>query len=182
MHIWQKRQFAWSITIVMILVAVFGLGGSKLAGQAEQARQVFYLGVNGDGLSINHDLDRRAEAATNLATVASRYLAASDSLLTDLQAAREQLQQAEDAAAKYAANQQLGQAALAVYDALAGYELSDQDQRYRQSLMDELESANAIIGHDGYNAQAAACNALLSGFPAGLLARVCGIALVAYYR
>ena len=182
MNILRKTPVAWSITIVLILVAILGLGGSKLSNQAEQAAQFFYQGINNDGLSINHDLSRRADTAYNLYTVASRYLDATDSQLTALLQARNQLTAAESIADKYTANNLLDQSALAVYDKLAEYQLSEADQGYRQNLITELASANATISHDGYNAKATDFNNLRNGFPAALISKLCGIDELEYFR
>ncbi|MEG1536884.1 MAG: LemA family protein [Clostridiales bacterium] len=182
MKIWQQRRFAWLITIILIFAAVFGCSGGKLATLAEQSRQYFYAGEHQDGLSIDHDLTRRADAAYNLYTVAARYLAADDGALIALLAAREQLLAAESVSACYAANTALSEQVMAVYTVLGDYELSEKDAHYRQKLLEDLQSANAIISHDGYNAQAAECNQKLAAFPASLIGGVWGIEAVEYFR
>lgn len=182
MKILRKRPIAWSITIITIITAIWGLGGSKLSNQAKQATEVFYQGVNNDGLSINHDLDRRADAAYNLYTVASRYLDATDTQLTKLLQARDQLMKAAGIADKYTANVLLDEAATAVYDQLVNYPLNEADQGFRQSLMTELASANATISHDGYNTVATDFNNLRNSFPAILISKLCGIDQLDYFR
>lgn len=178
----HNRGLAWLLCGMMIVVAIFGLGGYRLARQYQQTSEAFYLGVNGDGFSIDRDLQTRADSAYNLYTVASRYLEANDPTLTALLAAREQLLGSESISDKYLANQALENAAMAVYDLLGTYPLSESDAAYREGLISEMRSANATISHDGYNQLATDFNQQRAAIPARWIAALWGLDALQYFR
>ncbi|MCR4963954.1 MAG: LemA family protein [Firmicutes bacterium] len=177
----MNKTVAWTVAICAILFSLFVLGGAKLHAEKEAAAAYFYQGENQDGLSIDHDLQQRAAAAYNLYTVASRYLPAENDALRRLLADREALLQAESPADKFRADQELGQSALNVYAALNGMALSEQDQFYRNNLLQQMDSSAATISHDGYNQRAREFNALRQGFPARIIAWLWRIRQLEYF-
>jgi len=89
-----------------VWIVIFSLLGGHMTLKKEYGRvaDVFTQGVEGDGLSIAHDLSQRADAAYNLTVIAQRYLGAEDSLVAGVRRAREGLLAASGAAQKYTAS------------------------------------------------------------------------------
>ena len=78
MKILENRGICIGLMLVLV-VCGFLLGGYKgLAGQYRKAADVFFVGETGDGICIANDMGERANALTNLQTVAKKYPAAND--------------------------------------------------------------------------------------------------------
>ena len=135
----------------------------------------FQDGAEKDGLSIQADLDARASAAYNLATVAKRYMAEDSEAVQSVLKASEALNAAKGPAAKYAANEELGEVCTQLYEVLGTMELSEKDEQYRQSLYAEMKSRNVTMGNDPYNQLAEKYNEKLERFPANLLGKRFGL-------
>ncbi len=135
----------------------------------------FQEGAEKDGLSIQADLDARASAAYNLATVAKRYMAEDSKAIQSVLKASESLNSAKGPAAKYAANEELGTVFTQLYEVLGTIELSEKDEQYRQSLNAEMKSRNITMGNDPYNQLAEEYNEKLDRFPANLLGKIFGM-------
>ena len=181
MKLLRNRKVAWFITILVIAFSVVIVGGSKLAKEAESVEAVFEQGVKLDGMSIAHDLARSADIAYNYYTVARRYMAEETPALVELLAARSDLLSAERIEDKSEAQQRLTEAVVTLYGQLADYSLNERDLAYRESLLAELRSANAIMEHDGYNDLARDFNRLREGWPAKLIALLYGVEPLAYF-
>ena len=123
----------------------------------------FQEGAEKDGLSIQTDLDARASAAYNLATVAKRYMAEDSETVQSVLKASEALNSAKGPAAKYAANEELGEVCTQLYEALGKMELSEKDEQY------------VTMGNDPYNQLAEKYNEKLDRFPANLLGKIFGM-------
>lgn len=164
--------------IIMIAAIIFSvLYGSHRSLSAESSRveSAFYNGVDGDGFSINNDLSIRAGESLNLVTIAKRYLGEDDPSIKAVRDAVSRLNEADDTSGKLDANQKLTKAYTALSDKLAALDLSAKDEEYRRGIIDELNSRNDIISHDGYNKMAENFNAKLGAFPANILSRLTGI-------
>ena len=61
------------VLMLVLIVCGFLFGGYKgLAGQYRKAADVFFVGETGDGICIANDMGERANALTNLQTVAKK--------------------------------------------------------------------------------------------------------------
>lgn len=135
----------------------------------------FQNGAEKDGLSIQADLDARASAAYNLATVAKRYMDESSEAVQSVLKASKDLNAAKGPAAKYEANEELGAVCTRLYETLGEMELSEKDEQYRQSLYAEMKSRNVTMANDPYNRLAEKYNEKLERFPANLLGKLFGV-------
>jgi len=132
------------------------------------ASDIFYNGVDGDGLGIQRELNHRVEYAFNLLTVAGRYIP-DDDAVRQTAAARDALINSAGVAEKSENNLRLTEAVTALYARLGQEKLSDQDARYRENLYTEIKARNNIISNDGYNKEARAFNQKLDVFPASVI-------------
>ena len=162
------------VLMLVLIVCGFLFGGYKgLAGQYRKAADVFFVGETGDGICIANDMGERANALTNLQTVAKKYPAAND-----IEAACEgaaaavnaYTQAAGDISALFAANTQMETAMTELYRVLDDASLSEKDEKYRQRLYTDFNSRNDTISHDPYYSYAADYNKLLAQFPANVIA------------
>ena len=146
-----------------------------MSGFYEDLQNEYLNGEYNDGLSIQNDLDYRAELAYNFITVAKRYLDPDDPAITAVLDARQALSDAQGPAAQYDANQLLTVASTDLYEALADVQLSEKDEKYRRSIYSDMTSRNDTIGNDPYNQLAAEYNQKLERFPASILSRLTGV-------
>jgi LemA protein len=179
---WRDSRFA---AIVMALLIVSGslLGaGKSLRGLKNAADAAFYSGVGSSGFSIQRDLDERVISATNLITVARRYLPESDGALQSFVKARDDLAGANGIREKFDANVKLSAAAADLVSRAEREPLDDRDAAYLRSIPVDMQSRNDTISRDGYNDFAAQYNDTLSRFPANFFAAVLGIGKAELFR
>jgi len=163
------------VLMVCLIAAGTWIGGYKsLNGLHRQAEDVFFTGERGDGICIANDLSERAAAAANLVTIAGNYAGLSEEAQA-VSAASAELTSALgrnriDALAD--ANRKLDTAMTALYSGLGEHQLTQQHEKYRQSLYADFNSRGDTISHDPYNTYAQAYNDALEAFPAGLLASI----------
>lgn len=158
--------------MILCIVAGTAFGSYRsLTSAKSQVEQLFYEGVDQDGLGIQHDLEERINLAHNLITIANKYQLNS----SNLYAARQSLQEASAISQKYDANQALTDAAHELYRSMKDLTMATKDAEYRERIYADLQSRNSTISHDGYNAKAAALNQTFRQFPANILRGVFGI-------
>lgn len=170
----RNRRTAALIMVLTIVFSVFYGSYRSLRKESQQISRVFYQGVSGNGVGIASDLTARSDAAYNLATVAKRYLAETDTAVQAVLTARNALIEAGSIEEKYEANRVLTEATIELDMALRGTELEEKDENYRSMLMTELSSRNSTIQLDGYNQAAAEYNQMLQTFPASLFVKLYG--------
>lgn len=158
---------------VILASGVLGCRRSLLSVR-KTAEDRFYNG-DGDGSSIQSDLEYIGATANNLKTIAVRYIDSNDKTITDLTEARAALASTKTISDKYAAAQRLYDAVTALHDALDPDKMNSTDKNFRSSLYDDIRSAMQRISHSDYNDAAREFNSLLDRFPAKLVADVAGI-------
>lgn len=173
MAFWNRRGTAWAVTCAAVAVSVLFGSASSLGALRAEAEQLFTEGVSEEEPGIQYDLDWLLELSHNLLVVASRYLPETDPTLTALEDARAKLESASSPARKYGCAELLIASSSQLSYALSRLELDERDDRYRLSLMADIESRWLIIGRNTiYNERAAAFNEELNRFPANVLSRV----------
>jgi len=182
LKLWQKRSFASAVLIACIVAGLLIGTARPLGRMADEVEALFYYGENGDGYCIRKDLEERAISATNMVTVASRYLDSGNTALTTLRDAINALSAAKTIGDKYDANEALTAAAAGLVAELGKLELSEKDAKYISGLRTELQSRNDTISRNGYNAAALDYNSLLERFPTRVLAGVLSIDKMEYFR
>ncbi len=165
---------------VIIVSGILGCRKSLLSLR-KSAEDFFYSGENGDGSSIQSDLEYIGATSNNLKTIAVRYIGADDPLIVNLSDARSALASARSISDKYTAAAELFDAVTVLHDSLDPSVMNSTDKNFRASLYDDIKSAMQRISHNGYNDAAREFNAVLEGFPAKLVAELVGIEPVQLY-
>lgn len=170
MKLLEKRVLC-IVLMVVLIGAGFLLGGYKgLSGEYQKAADVFFLGEDGDGTCIANDMAERANALTNMQTIAAKYLKQSDTTLKTARAAVNTYTKANgDIADMLEANTKMDTAMEELMRELDERALSEKDEAYRQRLYADFNSHNDMISHDPYYTYAAEYNDILRGFPAVLI-------------
>ncbi|MCI2105633.1 MAG: hypothetical protein LKK00_02785 [Intestinimonas sp.] len=176
----NSHRGAVLITVLVVILSIgFGAHRSLTAVRTHIA-DVFTDGVAGDGHSIASDLKARADVCANLSSVAQHYLGSDSEQITNLDQARTTLL---DDLTDAAADQNVTNAANAVFDALDGCDLSEKDAKYVDGFRSELTSRAFSIAHDGYNTMAVQFNKVtLGAFPASLLRHMIFVSELPLYQ
>jgi hypothetical protein len=176
MNMLKKRS-----TAVGVLVAVFLLGTlfgthRSLSSIRKDTQEAFYVGVDDSGYGIQTNLKLRVEYARNLCKIASRYDAAEETQAVE--DACTDLESAQTADEKYAANNALTGAVTDLSDTLAAQSLSDEDESYRKSLTADLSSYEMRIDKlaTAYNTEVRTFNDdILGSIPGGVIGKLTGV-------
>jgi hypothetical protein len=175
LNIRQNSRLAFFVMLLMIIAGTLIGSHNSLQAMRESAAVVFTAGLQGNGLSIQGDLNERASAAYNMTVVARKYLPEDNAAIRRALAAREELLAAASIKEKARANQALEEAVKDLYEILNAVKLSAQDERYPQKIYTEFQSRGDTISHDPYNQTAAEFNGKLSAFPANVLGGLTGV-------
>lgn len=172
-----------AILIMAVVIIISGVLGCRrsLLSIRNSAEDLFYSGENGDGNSIQSDLEYIGATANNLKTIALRYIDADNTMIIELNSARSALTSAKTISEKYQSAQTLFDAVTSLYDFLDPNEMNSTDRSFRSSLYDDIKSAMQRISHNGYNDSAREFNATLEQFPAKLVADLVGIKEIQLY-
>lgn len=177
MKILQNKSFAIFTMVIMIVMGSLIGSHNSLSRLYSKAENIFYSGVNNDGLSIQSDLDKRSELARNLVTVASSYIPQDSVALISVTEARDELKTATSIKEKAKANKALDEAVFNLYSLLdtkgitENEELINNFSKNPTRIYTEFKSFGDTIKHDKYNEYAKEFNNILSSFPANLLSK-----------
>lgn len=172
MRFLKNRNFAISLTAVLILLSVL-LGVRKsLVSLHNDTVSVFEKGIPGEGQSISQILNSRISNAKNIITLSKRYLDTGSPLITDLSLGIDNLQKASGVKDTYNADNALTIAYEKLTEELFLEPLSDYDRTQLFRLKDELKSDSLKLNHNGYNEAAKKFNKILSSFPSNLLSKI----------
>ena len=165
----------------MVLSIIFSsfLGcGRSLKKLRQDVENYFYDGDEGDGYSIQNDIQTLSANVNNLKVIASRYTDTVDGLeekIERMNDARRTLTDTKDIDAKYSAVSALIDEVNSVYNALVPEDMNKTDRGFRSSLYEEIMSTVQRISHNGYNDKVLKFNAILDKFPAKQVAKLIGI-------
>jgi hypothetical protein len=171
----NNTRLAALITVILIILSVFFGANRSLSALSAKAEKVFYDGEFGDGLSIQNDLNERINLSYNLVTVAKKYMDSDSSEIQAVLNARNNLFEAETTSQKSWANLSLTEAVTDLYNKMGQLDLSDTDEKYRNSIFESMKSRNDTISHDKYNQFADDFNKQISVYPAKFLAQITGV-------
>jgi len=171
----NNRKTAMAIMAILILFSSLTGTQRSLSSLQQKALRIFELGADGDGISIQNDLNERASLAYNMVTIGRKYLEEENALIQNVLAAIDALTEAEGPKEKYKANLTLDKAVTDLYHVLSQMELRDVDKPYPNRLYTDFNSRNDTISHDPYNQEAAAFNEVLETFPANVFSSIFGI-------
>ena len=178
MKLLTKTPVAVIIMIVsIVLSAVLGCGRS-LKKERSNVENYFYNGEDGDGYSIQNDIETLCANVNNLKVIALRYTDSVPGLeekITAMTDARRALTEVKNIGDKYAAVQEVAARVTEVYNALIPEDMNTTDRGFRASLYEDINSTLDRISHNGYNAAAQKFNDILNAFPAKQIAELIGV-------
>lgn len=177
-------RFSENLLIARIVLAaaivvslVFGGGGALMDRRVSLDAQ-----FNASSESIGAELQEMRSNAAVLVSIASKYDAANQTFISDLNAAVSALDEAGDPSAKYQASLKLDSAIENLYSNLTGLKLNDMDAQDARYAYKNFTSAQLRISHDSYNELAAEFNKDLGKFPAGLLGALRGVSPLSLFQ
>ncbi len=171
----KDKKIAVLLMILMIVLGTAFGSHRSLMKLYNSAQNIFYIGENKDGLSIQHDLEDRVEYSGYLVKVAEKYMSSDNKLIADVKSSKDALKNADTIKEKSNANYQLYSAVRALYDELGNYKLTEKDVQYRREYYASFSSFGDTISGSSYNNAAREYNRVLNSFPANILGRLTAI-------
>ena len=180
----RTQAAALALSVVVMLAAFFGFGGSKLRTKYNEARQWFTVGVAADnGYNLNEELNTRANTAANVITTGSNTLGTDNAEVQAAQAALTAFNDALEGAnagstrmhTLYQDNETLGAAIDQLYAKLQEQAADPMKMGAVQGQYGQFNSANTIIGSLKYNEAVYDYQKETGGFPANVLGGLAGI-------
>ena len=174
----RTQTAAAVLCAVMVLAAVFGLGGVKLRGQYNNVVESFTVGAAGDhGYSVWSELNARANNAANILTSARNAAGVKQQYLDEAQAALDEFAQVLEGGSvheMYQADQKLQAAVDLLYGDLQNNAPDPMQMGAVGQQYSEFNNTQFVIGNLPYNEEAARYNETARGFPASLIAGLWG--------
>lgn len=174
MSIKENRPLAWGVLAAVVIGCTLASGGIGLNREQNAVRQEFFAA----GESIYADAVELADNAYVLLGIAQRYDGFDQALLERTQQAVQSLRDAlarESIGEAGAASKELTDCVEDLYTAAGDVSMKGNDPDDFRYKYKNFTSANLRISHDPYNDSAAEFNRLRGGFPARLIASVCGV-------
>lgn len=177
----KKRNLVGAcVMAAMILLAIpLGTHTSLTKLREDMAGSYYY---DKTGYAIYEGVENREATGNNLITVARRYTETNPALseLIDemdyaVRLSQNSYGEIGDFSEEAQANELMGQAAQALYEELKNTQLSQEDQKYPDQLIVQMESEQDKINRSSYNEDAREFNAQLEKFPVNLLRGVAGV-------
>lgn len=164
----ENRALAAAVLAVAVLLGVFGIGGMKVRGVANDVREAYAQQIAGD-------LTLRTAAAQNIAREGAAALGEDAPSVQAVYAALALMQDANSPGVAYMANAELTASVGMLYEETRKA-VGDAKGSVLQTQWSEFLSRGNIIDNASaaYNEQARAARKKISGFPASLLAALTG--------
>ncbi len=181
MRLSENRVIAWIVLVLAVLFSVSFSGGGAMKNMRFGTEQIFTDGAQKDGLSINRDLDVRADKAYVMVSIAKKYLAADNASLVAADQACQELTDSsklpadQRLAGRHTANTKLTRAIEDLYSTLEQTSMTEADKSNVYSAYKEIKSRADTISRDMYNSEARTFNESISKFPANLVAGFTGV-------
>ncbi|MDL2206282.1 LemA family protein [Eubacteriales bacterium OttesenSCG-928-N13] len=171
----ENRLIAWIVLAVVVLLSISLYGGGAMKEMRFSVQQIFTDGAQKDGLSINRDLDARADKAAILVSIAGKYLPSDSAALADVKEAADLLTNSAELSDRNDANTKLTRAVETLYTELEQQNLSETDKTNINAAYREIKSRADTISRDTYNAVAREFNQSISRFPANIISGFTGV-------
>lgn len=171
----KKRAVAAAFLVVMLLAAVFGLGGAKLTAWQRETESLY---LNGDGSSydtgIVDELSAAVSAAQSITDLCAAQLGEEDAGVAAARAAIEQCRSVTGGPASACeANEALQSAVSYLYNAVR-HGMDGTAGQALQGQWSDFTAHQDIMARSGYNWAAEEYNRVLGGFPANLIGALWG--------
>lgn len=178
-----KQATALALSVVVMAAAFVGIGGAKVRGKYNEARQWYTAGVPADsGYNLNEELTTRQNTAANVITTAVNTLGAESAEVQAAQKALEDFTLCKQIAdggigmhALYLANEELGLAIDQLYAKLQETAADPMKMGAVQGQYGQFNSAGTILGALQYNSAVYDYQNEVGGFPANVLGKLFGV-------
>lgn len=170
MKSWKENQVLGAVVLAAaVLAGTFGIGGAKLSAAVSKTSDSYEEMIAGD-------LAQRAAAAQTIAEVGKAALGEESESVQLVYRALSALDQAQTPAQDFAADTGLTSAVGMLYEEVRKT-TGEQKGSVLQTQWSEFLSRGNIIANTAaeYNEQARKTEKKLSGFPAGLIAKLAGL-------
>ena len=172
----ENRKLAWVVLAACVLVSLLALGGGALARERGKVLKVFDEGTD-PTLPVRYSMDAYLDSAAEYAQVMASE--------AEIHLGQSQLTEDVSAEATDLAKDALGlDARCEAYTALTAHveklysnmkaNVSDADFRDFKLAYDNFFGQVDMLSRDDYHALAKSYNALISGFPGGVIAGILG--------
>lgn len=178
----QNKGVALLLCLLMIAGSCLLGAGTGLRQLRRQTQEVFVLGSDGSGLSLQRDLQELASQGYNLTVIARRYLPEQDGAVATVARQQEVLLAATTPKEKHRAAQELTASAKLLASTLEAMELNAEDHNLMQQVLVDIENTQQMLAGNDYNPSAAYFNRVLSSFPANILGPVTGVRPLELYE
>ena len=168
----ENRKIAFAVLAVCVLVSVFGLGGMGLARERGKVLNVYDRGTDAS-LATRHSmdayLDAAGESAGIMANEAEARMGESDLANSALENAALVGKDSADLDARFNAYTDLKSQVEKLYNTMYSAVSTDEFRDFKLAY-DDFWGYDDMIGRDEYHKLAKGYNALISGFPGGVVA------------
>ena len=168
--------------VAAMVLSVFIGGRRSLSEERRRVEALFYTDPE-SSISIQSDLEYIGATASNLRTVALRYLSADDPYIVQLNSCRNALDAAITLEDKHDAAAELFGVVEALYTYLdpAQHKMNSTDKSFRNSLYEDFQSAMKRMEENEYNVSAREFNEMLGSSFTGFIADLTGIDEIPIY-
>ncbi len=164
-----KGRAAAVIGMVLLIVCSIPLGmGVSLVRERSEVEEYYYD-------SLLRELSFCSSAAADFVTLGSKYLPSGDAQLEALREANGTLMSVQDPGEKGEAYVRLNGCMAALYRTLCDVQMTQQDEKYRESIYADYNSCVDIIGYNDYNMRAAKFNETFMNAPGRSIAEWMGV-------
>ncbi len=170
----MKGRVAAIVGMIVLIVVSLPVGSCISLARERGNASVLYYGSD-DEWGLLEDLAWCNTSASNLITLAGKYLPADDAQLTAVQQARTDMNKAERPGEKAAAFNRLTTQVNALGNALEDAGLTDEDEEYRVQIVADYNSNADFVNRSDYNTEATRFNEILRTTPVRGLAALVGI-------
>ena len=174
MRIRDNRVLACIVLAAVIVLCPLLSGSSSLKRQKKAAESIFFSASE----SIYAELFEKADNADVMLKIAGQYDTLDQSLLERTQTAADDLRASmdtRDIARIHSLSDQLTGCVEELYAAGSKLTMQGNDADDFRFKYKNFSAADLRISHDPYNDEAAAVREVFNGFPASLIASLCGV-------
>lgn len=169
-----KGRAAAIIGMIALIVVSIPVGACvSLARERGEVTEMYY--GSDDEWGLLEDLSWCSSEASNLVTLAGKYLPADDEQIIQVIDARDRLSKANTPGEKAEAFSALTVKVNALYNTLEKTEMETEDADYRDEIIADYNSNADFVSRSDYNTRAAQFNEILRTTPARGLAELVGI-------
>ena len=169
-----KGRVAAIVGMVVLIVLSIPIGSCISLARERGKVSVMYYGSETEW-GLLEDLAWCSTEASNMITLACKYLPADDAAVSATQQARDEMNKAERPGEKAAAFSRLTAKVNALGNALANADLTDEDEEYRVQILADYNSNVDFISRNDYNTEVLHFNEILRTSPMSGLAELVGI-------